>query len=720
MDRALIIEEALLGLSLFSGVLLLWLALTVLLNSRRRTVGVWAVGLALLVGAGFFMTHASVPLLGMRLIPGTFARWWPPGWTPGVGLPLAWCAAMIWHAGYWTGDREGRVASRRRWVNAWLGANLALGGAVLALMYWPDPALERGPDAAMAPRGPGGVPLLIVTYALFLLSSMGLALRAILRPAPARSDWEGLARDRARPWLAATTVVLLLAGFVLSWVLVIIADWRQRHTIGVLEPDSPVMPGALLVAGLVAIAVVLQGQAIVAYEIFTGHTLPRRGLARQWRSTLVLGGVYSLLVVWIVYHVASLTVALAVVTLLVAASLALLGWRSFAERDRYMSHLRPFVASQGILRALRAPEAESGAEASATAMLAALSQDVLEARCAYLIPLGSLVPLVGEPLGHPESSWPSPSEIRAAEEGCLAAEAEWVRASVDGRSGWAVPLREGARLRAVLLLGPKALGGLYTQEEMDVARIAADRILDVLAGRTLAERLMTLQRERVGESQLLDHRARRALHDDVLPQLHTAMLELSAQLPPEGPGQDALRELTEVHSRISSLLRNMPVLIPEVVRLGPLGALRRELEGTLAESFDGVEWRVALGAEHRVAELPPFPAEVLFCAAREAARNAARHGRGGDPQRRLDLSVSAEVADELIVGIEDSGVGLEGRGPARGAGQGLALHSAMMAIIGGELALERIDRGDTDWTRVELRVPLAEPSQGDRSPPRNP
>ena len=44
---------------------------------------------------------------------------------------------------------------------------------------------------------------------------------------------------------------------------------------------------------LIAAAVLLQGQAVVSYEIFTGRTLPRRGLWRHWRSAVILAAGYG-------------------------------------------------------------------------------------------------------------------------------------------------------------------------------------------------------------------------------------------------------------------------------------------------------------------------------------------------------------------------------------------------------------------------------------------
>jgi hypothetical protein len=47
-----------LTLSFFNTFLLLWLGLTLLLNARRRTLGVWLASEGLLMGAAFFTSHS--------------------------------------------------------------------------------------------------------------------------------------------------------------------------------------------------------------------------------------------------------------------------------------------------------------------------------------------------------------------------------------------------------------------------------------------------------------------------------------------------------------------------------------------------------------------------------------------------------------------------------------------------------------------------------------
>ncbi len=159
-----------------------------------------------------------------------------------------------------------------------------------------------------------------------------------------------------------------------------------------------------------------------------------------------------------------------------------------------------------------------------------------------------------------------------------------------------------------------------------------------------------------------------------------------------------------MHHQIANLLRDMPAApAVEIARLGLVGALRQTVAGELRGAFDEVIWRVDADAEPALRALPPLTAEVIAYAAREAMRNAARYGRNGDPRRPLRLAVSITAADGLEIVMEDDGVGLAATtGSAVGSGQGLALHSTMMAIVGGTLTAESSPRGQT---RITLRLP---------------
>jgi signal transduction histidine kinase len=217
---------------------------------------------------------------------------------------------------------------------------------------------------------------------------------------------------------------------------------------------------------------------------------------------------------------------------------------------------------------------------------------------------------------------------------------------------------------------------------------------------------MVLQRDHLAETQVIDRRARRLLHDEVLPQLHAVLLSLGAA---ETVSPDALRRavasLVAVHQEIAQLLRSTPpALAPEVARRGPIGALRQAIEVEFGGDFDGVVWDVDAEAERLARELPSTTAEVLFYAAREGIRNAARHARNGAVDRQLRLTIAARVDPDLTLVIEDDGVGLDAdRSTGDSGGHGLALHTTMMAVVGGTLTTESVAGSHT---RLLLRVPL--------------
>jgi signal transduction histidine kinase len=263
---------------------------------------------------------------------------------------------------------------------------------------------------------------------------------------------------------------------------------------------------------------------------------------------------------------------------------------------------------------------------------------------------------------------------------------------------WMVPLWSERGLIGVLLLGPKHSGGLYAQEEIEIARTVGERLIDLRASTEMARRLMALQRQRLAESQIVDRRTRRVLHDEVLPQLHAALLSLSTS---QSENQEAIASLSSAHRQIADLLRDLPIVTaPDVYRLGLIAALKKTIANEFSSEFEQVEWDVPADVVHQFDLMSPLVSEVVYFAAREAIRNAARYA-GVLPV----LRISAKQLDQnLEIVIEDNGTEYPDPNLNEiGSGRGLVLHSTMMAVIGGELSLDRVSKQST---RVVLRAPL--------------
>jgi signal transduction histidine kinase len=464
----------------------------------------------------------------------------------------------------------------------------------------------------------------------------------------------------------------------------------------------------LIISSLIATSVILVGRAIISYEVFTGRTLPRRGFLRQWRSVVIFAAGYGVIIGWTLTFNLRPIYSLLLTTILMILFYALFSWRSYDERERYISQLRPFVTSQRLYDHLLTPAA-TPPEVDAAAPFRALCREVLGVQVAYLAAVGPLAPLVGPPLVYPPArtfALPALSELTnqftSLQTTCISIDPKRFGGAI-----WAIPLWSERGLIGILLLGEKLEGGLYTQEEMEIARASGERLIDTQASAEVARRLMDLQRQRLAESQVIDRRTRRTLHDDILPGLHTAMLSLSSQAAAANGyhgAAEAITLLAEVHHQISDLLRDMPATAaPEVSQLGLIGALRRYVLLEVAEAFDEIVWQVEPPVEAQCRHLPALAAEVIFYAAREGIRNAARYGRGADANTALSLLMTAAWEDDFKLIIEDNGVGLSPDSQSNGgSGHGLALHSTLMAVIGGSLLVESAPGA---YMRVTLVLP---------------
>ncbi|MBN2145955.1 MAG: hypothetical protein JW726_01160 [Anaerolineales bacterium] len=688
----------LLSVSLFNTITLLWLGLTVALTAERRTWGLWLASGGLLVGGVFFLAHTAILGMGLSELSVRINLWWQLGWVPLVGLPYAWYAVMLWYASFWE-DRQARIHRRHRW-GLLATSLLALITVILVLIANPLPPfsiINLTPLLSIHQ-----IPLLIIAYPVYLAACLGLSLDALLQPGKTLRVMGDLARHRARPWLMIASAVLLLVSLLVGWALFWVIQTAQR---GVISVRQALTLGAFdaAIAILIGVAVMLVGQSIVSYEVFTGKTLPRRGLQRYWRRALILAAGFAVLAGWAMVQAMPAIYILLLSMVLMTVFYALLSWRSFAERERYIKNLRPFVASPRLYDQLTIPAEAGLPETDARQPMHALCADLLNARLAYLVPLGLLAPLVGPGLAYPSGTLPALPEMHALVQQWNTPQAICHPLEVEQFAGaaWAIPLWSERGLIGVLLLGEKRDASLYTQEEFEIAQTVGERLIDSQASTEMARRLMALQRQYLAETQVIDRRARRTLHDEVLPRLHASLLSLNAS--PE-TNAEAIQSISEAHQYVSSLLYDLPgATSPAVSRLGAFEALRQSVAEEFHDAFDQVSIEIDPQASVHAASLSPITGEVLFYAAREAVRNAARHARGGHPSGELHLHISACWHDGLEMIIEDNGVGLgQGEKENGGSGQGLALHSTLMAVIGGTLTLES---ASGEWTRLRLWLP---------------
>lgn len=710
-----LLDWALIASSFFNTISLLWLGLTVLLNAERRVLGTWVAGGGLIFGGAFFVGHTAVVGRVIGSFTGEMEFYWRVGWMVLVVAPYLWYVVMAWYSGALRQQVSTRFLSSER-LRLIILSIVCLLAVVLVFVTDPLPGYD---DLRPRVDTPGGilssVAVLRLINPVFAILCIGGALSVLYAPAASDRFMGNLARGRARPWLIAASLVLLLIALTIgAGALLLIEQLRGGSAPGItVSWITLVIVFDLFVSTLIVAAIFLIGQAIVTYEIFTGAALPRGELARQWRRVLILAGGFGIAVGW------SLSGAgipehpiyqLLLATILMTVFVALVGWRSARTQATGITRLRPFVASQHLFEQALGPRIPTEDEPAIA--LHALCVELLGAAQAYLVPLGPMAELAGPPLAVPRKPAAPAQAVAGLAAGlstpaplCLA-----INPETYGGAIWAVPLSSERGLIGMLLLGPKSDGGLYTQEEIELAQDAGERLIDAQATAEIGRRLVTLQRRRLAETQLIDRRTRRVLHDEVLPLVHAAILTLQTS----GEQQPAaVDQLIAAHKQISDLLHALPSGPgPDLARLGPLGALRRAITEDMAGAFDEVCWEVSEAAEAAAHTIEPLSAEALYHAAREAARNAARHGRGSDPGRRLDLKLRAEIrtinpgSSQIVLKIEDDGVGITASRSTSEGGHGLALHSTLLAIMGGALSIES---GPSGSTRVTLSLPLGSP-----------
>lgn len=664
------VSQLALGLSLFITFLLLWLGITTLLSVRREQVFGRLAGIALLLASGFFLSHAMIVGKGPTTSGSGMEFWWRLGWVPAVSAPLSWYATVIRYAGM--SQRQQALHRRLLWLF------IGVGFLIVVLMVTDNPfadyrALLVGGQSGVAGRSAPVVWL----YLALNVAGFSLPMVALLS---GRQERVARVRAQARPWLIGAGLALLLGSILVA----VTATWAVGNALPLLQQETGtvirLLSADVVALILIAVAAVLLGRAVVAYEVFTERALPRQGFFRRWRSVVLAAFGASALVAGMLALDVRPLYSLTAVSLLGMVAYALFTWQSYRAHEAFITRLLPFVSSLELPERLLSAQAAGQFSQQAEDLLRALCEQALGTDRADLLLEGA----TGRRLIY-----------RADAVASDAIETPALRldlASSQGTSG-------------ALLFGPKRDGREYVAEEVELARACGGRLLDAIAGERIAHLLMELVRRRTGELQVLSTRHKRILHDEVLPSIHTALLRLEGAST-LGSGE-AIQALAQAHRRVSSVLQSEPKPVALEIRgLGWIGALRRAIEGEFAEAFTGIAWQVEPMVERQLQTVEAgVAAEVIFFAALEATRNAARHAAGGEPARGVALSLRVAWQDGLLVEISDDGVGLSKQAARPGGGEGLLFHSTMMAVVGGSLLIDCPPSGR--GTCVRLWVPAA-------------
>lgn len=672
---------ALISLSLFNGLVLLWLGLTMFLAAEERQFGLWLILLGMVMAGLFFLSHTAILTDQLTPVAGISVNgWWNIGWLPVIVAPLLWYMLMLWYAGFWEKDNHAL-----RWHRYPLTILVATTALLLGLHIFAHavPSFDQIAvlDFSQTLRV-SGIPVMLILFPPYMIVCVLLPIHAIQHPTPPRYEISSMARRRARPWLIRTSALLLVVSVIVAGFIgyvILEAQNAQHGSFGYAIFTLPLIAFDLGITSMIAAAIISLGQAVTAYEIFTGKTLPRRGFARQWYVATGIAAVVSTFIGYNLIFYTHFIYALFILAGIVMIVYALLSWRTFIYRDQIIANLHPFVGGQSLIQNMIDPEQDTLLPVQR--LFESMCEQILGVTRAQIIPDKALSLLISTPLVYPIET--EPSNMTVPDGNTI----QQLNPQYHAGFHWAIPLWSVRGRIGVMLLGEKTGGGLYTEEEMQVAQTAGERLIDMFAGEVMVQQLVRLQRKRVTEQRVMDFQTRRTLHDRSLPALHEAILALSTAQ--DQTVHEIVSTLSGIHKEISNLIHTTPIF-PAAEPAGDfISVLRGSIQNEFGGEFEYIHWQVP----EKPVVIDSLTADILYGAVREAVRNAAVHGRGDNPKRALSLWVDVVIEDMLKITIRDNGIGLAN--DRRGSSGGLVLHGTLMALIGGSLSTEAAEQGGT-------------------------
>ncbi|HLG65883.1 MAG TPA: ATP-binding protein [Ktedonosporobacter sp.] len=545
----------------------------------------------------------------------------------------------------------------------------------------------------------------------------------------------------ARPGLLLAALLMVCLTVILGtlgiWSMV---SWlKLRNGLPGVVPAEPLtaIPFNLMLldiftVGSVAFIILLIGYSIVRHGILIERPLARRGFFEQWRGIVIVATTSAIFIALLVFFTRSNLGGLLLITSLATGIYALFTWSGYTAHDRYIAMLGPFLRSTNVRHWLNTDLQKT--EQSMEDLFFHLCKDVLEVRCARLVvmtgsvrrsfnyrfsALGAL-----DKLETPEQNIMNGANLDAKQlaeyhpysnqAGAAGVNAYRTHITVEGVPTifWVLPIYDEFGPVARLYLGPRQDGGIFTDEDMDLAHACGQRILDTLRDHEAMLAVAGLLRRRIVDVKLLGAQQRRVLHDEILPQMHLALLRLETLRPvitdhqrqPAQALDDTIEIISDAHRRLAAMMRTTTTGAPHrLERDGMMHAIHTMMNHDFQQAFDEIEWMVSEETARHIDELvPPAVAELIFAAVQEALRNAARHARGSDVHRRLHVMVKATCNPHLEIIVADDGVGIGAAISATtGTGGGLLTHSALLAIAGGSLTVKSVP-GEGATVRIFL------------------
>ncbi|WP_245915557.1 sensor histidine kinase [Leptospira johnsonii] len=500
-------------------------------------------------------------------------------------------------------------------------------------------------------------------YLIYIFVCVSLSLLCLFLFKISDNSLSELGRQKAIPFLR-------LVGFSLLGVVLLVSVLFVGEEFGIIEnlilkaeKEPKYFYGFILcIQALICISILALGWALTSYEILTGRILPKISLKQEWKNSvytsLALSSFYFLL--------AKLGYPKAEIFIVFSYSFFLS--RFFTVRKNKLVSSNQNEVLKKIL--------SSG---SVKLSFGYLCKDVLEATKAALVFRGKIPYFSDTNVHYPQDI---PQETFDFSKVAPHPENPNIQyLDKDRFSGFVILVKVESVLSgdAYLILGQKENGGLFAEEEIEIARITGTWLVHSLFLEETGNILEELQRKKIQEQRLSDQKTRQILHDDILPEIHSLILEISNEKSGRLNSQHA-NSLAELHKRISSLLREMSDTGLEISRIGLVPMLERLQDSEAKDS--NLIWEIDPNINSQTENYPPEVKEVLYYAFRESLRNAIKHS--GEVRSKIFIRI--QYQNGLFIQIKNE-IGKDLM-PVSSSGQGLKIHSALLRIFHGSLTLE--------------------------------
>jgi signal transduction histidine kinase len=189
------------------------------------------------------------------------------------------------------------------------------------------------------------------------------------------------------------------------------------------------------------------------------------------------------------------------------------------------------------------------------------------------------------------------------------------------------------------------------------------------------------------------------LHDDIGADL--SEIAILSELAGGNGHREPARILAEIGDRARQLVDSMSDIVWSTdPRKDDLGSVVHRIRHFAANTLEsrGIAWSLEVADGLETQPLDPDRRRQMFLIVKEALANVARHAACTRASLRI-----RRAPGEILIEIEDDGVGFDASSDLPGSGHGLASMRARAASQGGKLD---VVAGPTGGTRVEARMPL--------------